>query len=72
MKDTSPIEDLASLQKDLPKNLHITTEYIRFDPEKDTFFNGKDAFPERDTIVPSLWYSKKYKPVKKKQPFFSK
>ena len=73
MRDTSPIEDLASLNKDrLPKNLHISTEYIRFDPEKDTFFNGKDAFPERDTVVSSLWYSKKYKTVKKKEPFFSK
>lgn len=72
VKDTSPLEDLASLKKDLPRNVHINLEYTRFDPEKDTFFNGKDAFAERDTVVSSLWYSKKYKPVYKKKPFFTK
>lgn len=57
---------------DLPPNLHINLEYNRFDPASDTFFDGKDAFPKRDTIVTSLWYSKKYKSVSKKKDYFNK
>jgi large subunit ribosomal protein L50 len=70
-KDTSTLEDLKQMP-DLPPNLHINLEYNRFDPATDTIFNGKDAFPKRDTIVTSLWYSKKYKPVIKKKDYFSK
>ena len=60
---------------DLPKNLNINLEYIRYDPknkESDTLLNGVDAFPDRKTYTPSLWYSKKYKPIDKKKEFFSK
>jgi hypothetical protein len=57
---------------DLPPNLHINLEYNRFDPTTDTFFNGKDAYPKRDSIVTSLWYSKKYKSIIKKKDYFSK
>ncbi|CAF0792307.1 unnamed protein product [Brachionus calyciflorus] len=71
LKDTNPLEDLYQ-QPDLPKNLHINLEYNRFEPEKDTFFDGRDAFPERNTVVTSLWYSKKYKSVYKKKPVFTK
>lgn len=70
-KDTSSLEDLAQAE-DLPPNLSINLEYNRFEPEKDTFFGGKDAFPNRDTLTPSLWYSKKYKPVIKKKEMFNK
>lgn len=71
VKDTSPLEDIYH-QQDLPKNIHINLEYNRFDPETDKFFNGKDAFPERKTVVTSLWYSKKYKAINKKKPYFAK
>ena len=71
IKGTSSLEDLKQ-NPDLPPNLHINLEYNRFDPAADTFFNGKDAFPKRDTVVSSLWYSKKYKPVMKKKDYFSK
>ena len=70
-KDTSTLEDLKN-QQDLPKNLHIELEYKRFEPEKDTFFGGKDAYNNRDTIVSSLWYGKKYKSVYKKKELFVK
>jgi large subunit ribosomal protein L50 len=70
-KDTSTLEDMHG-RHDLPKNVHINLEYNRFDPEKDTFFKGSDAFPERSTHVPSLWYSKKYKPVIKRKEMFEK
>jgi large subunit ribosomal protein L50 len=70
-RDTSTLEDISN-RPDLPKNLHINLEYNRFNPETDTFFNGRDAFAGRHTIVPSLWYSKKYKPVYKKKQVFTK
>ncbi|XP_059163207.1 large ribosomal subunit protein mL50-like [Physella acuta] len=59
VRDTSSYEDMAKLN--LPKNLHIQLEPVRFDPETDTFFDGKTAFPGRPTIVTSLKYSRKYK-----------
>ncbi len=70
-KDTSALEELHQ-KPDLPPNLHINLEYKRFDPATDTFFNGRDAYPKRDTIVNSLWYSKKYKSVIKKKDYFVK
>ncbi|KAL3856631.1 hypothetical protein ACJMK2_011366 [Sinanodonta woodiana] len=57
--DTSAYEDLSKL--DLPKNLHMNLEPIRFDPETDTIFGGKTAFPGRPTIVTSIKYRRKYK-----------
>ncbi|XP_055862489.1 39S ribosomal protein L50, mitochondrial-like [Biomphalaria glabrata] len=59
VRDTTSFDDLA--RQKLPKNLHIQLEPLRFDPETDTFFDGKTAFPNRPTIVSSLKYSKKYK-----------
>jgi hypothetical protein len=70
-KDTSALEDLHN-RPDLPKNLHINLEYNRFDPASEKFFNGRDAYAQRDTIVSSLWYSRKYKSVIKKKEVFSK
>ena len=70
-RDTSSFEDLYR-QPDLPKNMHINTEYKRFDPATDTFFGGRDAYPDHDSIVSSLWYSKKYKSVIKKKDYFIK
>jgi hypothetical protein len=55
----------------LPLNIHINLEYNRFDPATDKFFGGMDAYPMRDTIVTSLWYSKKYKSVIKKKEYFN-
>lgn len=57
--DTSSYEDLHKL--DLPRNLHIQLEAVRFDPETDTFFDGVTAFPKRPTIVTSIKYRHKYK-----------
>jgi large subunit ribosomal protein L50 len=73
VKDESPLELIANQPKaNLPQNLHINLEYTRFDPETDKFFDGKDAFANRNTIVSSLWYSKKYKSVFKKKSIFEK
>ncbi len=70
-KDTNTLEDMQQ-KPDLPRNLHIATEYVRFDPKTDTFFDGKDAYAGRDTHVSSLWYSKKYKAIKKEKDIFKK
>ncbi|GFR71266.1 39S ribosomal protein L50, mitochondrial [Elysia marginata] len=57
--DRSAYEDLSKLN--LPRNLHIQMEPVRFDPETDTFFDGQTAFPGRPTVVTSLKYRRKYK-----------
>ncbi len=71
--DSNPLESLAN-RTDLPKNLNINLEYVRFDPKNkdDTLFNGADAFPDRKTYTTSLWYSRKYKPIDKEKEYFSK
>ncbi|KAK7480069.1 hypothetical protein BaRGS_00028706 [Batillaria attramentaria] len=58
VRDTSALEDLSKL--DLPPNLHIQMDHLRFDPETDTMFGGVSAFPNRPTIVTSLKYRRKY------------
>lgn len=69
--DLNPLEYMKE-KMELPPNVHINLEYNRFDPKTDTFFNGKDAFPNRNTVVSSLWYSRKYKAVKKEKDYFEK
>ncbi|CAG9784043.1 unnamed protein product [Diatraea saccharalis] len=50
----------ALVKMELPKNLHIQENYVRFHPDKDTLFNGVSAFPKRSTIVSGLKTRKKY------------
>ncbi|XP_064612404.1 large ribosomal subunit protein mL50-like [Liolophura sinensis] len=57
--DRNSYEDLANL--DLPRNLHIQLDYLRFDPDNDPMFGGVNAFPGRPTIVTGLRAKKKYK-----------
>ncbi|XP_076472942.1 uncharacterized protein LOC143302242 [Babylonia areolata] len=56
--DTTSYEDLSKL--DLPPNLHIQLEPLRFDPETDTMCGGVSAFPDRPTVVSSLKFKRKY------------
>lgn len=62
VRSTTTYEDLSKL--DLPKNLNIQLEGIRFDPENDAMFGGKTAFPGSDTIVTSIKYRRKYNDIK--------
>ncbi|XP_077291574.1 mitochondrial ribosomal protein L50 [Arctopsyche grandis] len=55
---TTPFEAFKTM--DLPKNLHIQYEYLRFHPDKDTKFNGVSAYPNSSTLVTGLTYKKKY------------
>lgn len=63
----TPLEALERL--DLPKNLHVRQEYIRFHPDTDTMFGGKTAFPKSSTIVTGLKYKKKYPGHKQADPW---
>ncbi|XP_067668152.1 large ribosomal subunit protein mL50-like [Haliotis asinina] len=58
VRNTAAYDDLSKL--DLPKNLHIQMEPLRFDKDTDTMFGGRTAFPHRPTIVSSLRYKHKY------------
>lgn len=58
IRDTTALDDMSKL--DLPKNLHMQMDYIRFNPDTDTMFGGKTAFPERPTITSSYKYKGKY------------
>ncbi|CAB3221332.1 unnamed protein product [Arctia plantaginis] len=54
----TPFEALKRM--DLPKNLHVQPDVVRFHPEKDTKFGGLSAFPKSSTIVSGLKTKKKY------------
>ncbi|XP_068629977.1 large ribosomal subunit protein mL50 [Battus philenor] len=54
----TPFDALKKME--LPKNLHVQEDYVRFHPDKDTLFNGKSAFPKSSTIVSGLKTRKKY------------
>ena len=71
LRDTTALDDLSKL--DLPKNLHIQMDYLRFDPENDTMFGGRTAYPGRDTVVTSIKYRRKYKSIRtrKEKPGFA-
>ncbi|OAD55045.1 39S ribosomal protein L50, mitochondrial, partial [Eufriesea mexicana] len=66
----TPLEVMRSM--DLPKNLHINYDYIRFHPDTDTLFNGKTAFPSSSTLVTGLKYKKKYPGHYQDNPFLEK
>lgn len=55
---TLPLDAMKTME--LPTNLHIQHEYVRFHPETDTRFDGKTAFPRSSTIVTGLKARKKY------------
>lgn len=46
--------------KNLPQNLHLIEEPIRFNPETDKLFNGVSAFPGMTHDLKGLRAKKKY------------
>ena len=58
VRDTTCLEDLSNV--DLPKNLHINTDYIRYDRENNPLWPGKDAFPGKQTKAFSSKFTRKY------------
>ena len=70
VKDTNVLENLQQ-SSELPQNVHIQLDAVRFTPETSSFFNDLDAFPKRSTKVIDLWYKKKYAsyPKNEEDPF---
>lgn len=70
IQDTNVLENLQQ-SSDLPKNIHIQLDAVRYTPETNGFFNELDAFPKRSTKVIDLWYKKKYPsyPKNEEDPF---
>lgn len=62
---TVPLDALKRIE--LPENLHIQYEYLRFNPETDTKFDGQTAFPKSSTLVTGLKYRRKYESHEAKQ-----
>ena len=62
VSENTRYEDMTKL--DLPPNLHIELEPMRFNPETDTLYGGRTAFPGRDTIITSIKYKRKYNDIK--------
>lgn len=58
VSSTAPFDSLVKMK--LPENLHIQYNYVRFNPENDTKFNGQTAFPKSSTLVTGLKYRDKY------------
>lgn len=62
-KPKSAEERLQETEK-LPENLHLMLEPVRFTADTKDYFQGKTAFPDRDTVITSLKYQKIYKGYK--------
>lgn len=56
---TLPLDAMRTME--LPANLHIQHEYVRFTDDSNAMFRGQTAFPRSSTIVTGLKYRKKYK-----------
>lgn len=70
VRDTNALEDLQR-SDELPQNVHIQLDAVRFTPETSGFFSDLDAFPQRSTKIVDLWYKKKYAsfPKNEEDPF---
>lgn len=65
--NVTPLDAMRNME--LPKNLQINYDYVRFHPDTDTLFNGKTAFPKSSTLVTGLKYKKKYPGHKQEDPY---
>jgi len=64
--ETTAYEDFSRVE--LPPNLHIQWEPVRFNPDTDTIHGGRTAWPGKDNIVTSLKYKRKYESIKHTKP----
>lgn len=57
----SKLDQMASRSlENLPKNLHVISEPLIFNPKTDTFFNGANAYPGLQAQFLGLRARKKY------------
>lgn len=57
------------LEMELPPNLHVQKDYLRFHPDEDTKFDGISAYPRSPTIVTGIRSRKKYKGYNTQLPY---
>ena len=53
-------DQMVQNTSNLPKNLHVIAEPIRFNPQADTFFDGASAFPGQQNQLMGLRARKLY------------
>ena len=63
----TPFDTLLS--KQLPDNLHVQPDYVRFTNETAAAFDNLTAFPKSSTIVTGLKYRKKYQGYQQLSPW---
>ncbi|XP_014205578.1 39S ribosomal protein L50, mitochondrial isoform X2 [Copidosoma floridanum] len=64
---TTPLEVLQNIE--LPPNLYVRQDYLRFHPDTDKMFDGKTAFPQSATLVMGLKYKDKYAGHRPEKPW---
>lgn len=60
VKGNNSYHQLISDSSQLPKNLHLIPEPIRFDAKTDTFFKGVSAYPAQSNEVTGIKLKKKF------------
>ncbi|XP_074595666.1 mitochondrial ribosomal protein L50 [Brevipalpus obovatus] len=66
VRGISKFDDLIKNQDQLPPNLTVISDYLRFNPETDKFFGGKDAYPKSPMITYGVRSKQKYENIKEK------
>ncbi|RZF40529.1 hypothetical protein LSTR_LSTR000408 [Laodelphax striatellus] len=67
--DTTAPYDALKNRTDLPENLYLQPDYVRFHPDTDVMFKGKSVFPKSSLLVTGLRTRKKYKGFTTKSPY---
>ncbi|XP_022188152.2 uncharacterized protein LOC111046819 [Nilaparvata lugens] len=67
--DTTAPYDALKKRTDLPENLYLQPDYVRFHPDTDVMFKGKSVFAKSSTLVTGLRTRKKYKGYTTKSPY---
>lgn len=62
VRGVNTLDSLALQERNnqLPRNLHVLNDYIRYNPNNDAFFGGKDAFPKMPSTVRGIRATRKY------------
>lgn len=66
---TLPMDRISSIP-DLPQNLYIQQDYVRFTPETNGIFNGVSAFPKSSTLVTGIRTRRKYKGLEAQRSWY--
>lgn len=66
VRGISKFDELVKNQDQLPPNLTVISNYLRFNPETDKFFGGKDAYPKSPMMTYGVRAKQKYENIKEK------